>query len=382
MTHSPSFPGLYIHLPFCVSRCRYCAFASNPYEEAIADRYLAALRKELGLHSEKLASGVSTLFIGGGTPSVLTVRQLENLLSMAPLPLEGGEATFEANPESLTEEKMRLLRDGGVNRLSLGVQTFHPAGLALLGRRHDAAAALAALDRAHSAGFASLSVDLIAAWPGQTPEMLVADIETAIGRGVSHISCYALTVEEGTPIFRDFVSGRLAEKSDAEAREFWDAGGNRLSERGFERYEISNHARPGKRCRHNVNCWKGWDYLGVGAAAHSHWRGRRFANHAGLAAYLAQIEQGASAECFSERLAPDAKAREGATLWLRMAEGIECGEFAGRFGISPFDLYRRELPPLLERGALEIVDNASGGKNLRLSAEAYPNADLVLVDLV
>lgn len=212
--------------------------------------------------------------------------------------------------------------------------------------------------------------------------MLIDDIEIAIANGVEHLSCYNLIVEENTPIFRNFASGELVEKSDAEAREFWDAGERCLAEHGFEHYEISNFAKPGKRCLHNVNCWKGWDYIGVGAAAHSHWLGRRFANYAELPAYLERIEQGMPAECFSECLAPEAKAREGATLWLRMAEGIDIEEFADRFGISPLDLYKQELPGLMKQGLLEMAVSDKGRKHLRLSATAYPNADLVLVDLV
>ena len=376
------FPGLYIHIPFCLSRCHYCSFASNLFDSSQMTRYLIALEKELSVQKEKLAHGISTIFIGGGTPSVLTVQQWDRLLSLLSRQPPADEFTIEVNPDSLSREKLILFRQHGVNRLSVGVQTFNPQGLQLLGRRHNAGTAKEAVQEAIKQGFDSVSLDLIAAWPGQTLAILEKDIKTAIALGVTHLSCYNLIIEEETVIYQDFVSGKLKEISENEARDFWDTGLQILKESGFEHYEISNFAKVGKRCKHNVNCWEGHDYIGIGAAAHSHWRGRRFANHAPLAAYLECMEQNRSPECFSECLDPEAKAREGATLWLRMAEGIDVDDFTARFGISLFGLYGRKLENLLNQGILERKAGIGGREFIGLSKDAYPVADLVLVDLV
>ena len=258
---SPSLPGLYVHIPFCASRCRYCSFASNLYDMNLADRYLDALHKELAYHTDTLSVGISTLFIGGGTPSILTLQQMKLLLSQFQKYYTVEEFTVECNPDSLSREKLSLLRQCGVNRLSIGVQTFNPDGLHLLGRRHTADAAKKAITQAFEMGFTSVSLDLIIAWPGQTQEMLIQDLKTAISLGVTHISCYNLIVEEKTAIFTDFASGALIEKTDNEAREFWDISETYLAENGFDHYEISNFAKPEKQCKHNVNCWKGLDYI-------------------------------------------------------------------------------------------------------------------------
>ena len=379
---SPALPGLYVHIPFCASRCRYCSFVSNLYDMNLVNRYLDALHKELAYHTEALSAGISTLFIGGGTPNILTLQQITSLLSRFQKQYTAEEFTIECNPDSLSREKLSLFYQYGVNRLSIGAQTFDPDGLQLLGRRHTADAAKKAITHAFETGFTSVSLDLIIAWPGQTQKMLIQDIKTALSLGITHISCYNLIVEEDTAIFPDFASGALVEKTDDEAREFWDISETYLMENGFDHYEISNFAKPGKQCKHNVNCWKGLDYIGIGAAAHSHWRGARFANHAPLESYLACLENNQSAKYFNECLDREAKAREGATLWLRMKDGINIEEFAARFGISIFDLYPVEVSRLLDLGLLELQTAKEGKLYLHLSAEAYPNADLVLVDLV
>lgn len=372
-------PGLYIHIPFCASRCSYCTFCSGIYHAQTAERYLDCLSKEIKRIPGKT---FSTVFIGGGTPSVLSTSQLKKLLSL--IPSGGGyeEFTIECNPDSIDREKLSLFADAGVTRISFGAQTFSPRGLALLGRRHDAATAAKAVEMAANMPFSSCSIDLISAWPGETLAELENDIRQAVSLGVKHISCYTLIPEEGTPLADDIFSEKITEMDDAEAREFWDLAETTLAGYGFRHYETSNFSLPGFECRHNVNCWKGHEYVGLGVSAHSHKAGRRFANTSDLEEYFLLIENGDSAEAASEQLTPEKRAREMAVFWLRLAEGIDVEEFARNCGISLYDLYHEELPRLIELKNLEFYTHSSGRTYLRIAEEFYPLADMVLTELV
>ena len=376
-----SRPGLYVHIPFCSARCHYCAFASGVYRPDAATRYLDALEREFHLRSADIQN-VPTAFIGGGTPSVLDPPLLERLLSFIPMPENRGEASCELNPETTTREKLELLRDAGVNRVSFGVQTFSPSGLRLLGRRHDARQAVAALESALRSGFASCNIDLIVGWPGQTMAGLNEDLRIALDLGTTHVSCYNLALEDATPLPGMLAALGLPEKDDGEARLFWDAAEQALTSRGFEHYEISNYAKPGHHCRHNVSVWQGGDYVGLGPGAHSHRRGRRFANAAALDEYVGALERNRAPEAFSEILEPAAKARECAVFWLRLAQGIDLEAFQERTSFDLMDLYATEMPRLLDSGALEIRGEPGGRKFLRFAREAFPLADSYLVDLV
>ncbi len=378
-----SLPGLYIHIPFCLSRCGYCAFVSGIYDAGLADAYLAALRREW---AARAAGSVrfGTIFIGGGTPSCLSMRQVETLLSM--LPQGCLEATCEVNPDTATKEKLRLLRDGGIDRISFGVQTFSPEGLRLLGRRHDAAAALRAVDWAGEIGFpGGVSIDLINGWPGQDDAVLRADIATATGLQIQHISYYNFILEETASGYTRYVplcSGEESGEEDAENKEdergrrFWDSVEAGLEEKGFLHYETSNFARPGFACRHNVSIWKGGEYLGLGAGAHSHLEGRRFANCDAVEQYVRQSGVPQEIESFSERLAGEAKARECAVFWLRLFEGVELTEFAEQTGCDFRDLYKDELPKLLSDGVMEMENG-----RIRVPRRHQPLLDMILTEL-
>ena len=275
--------SLYLHAPYCRARCRYCAFSSRPVAQAEMDgsggmdAYVATLQDEIALWGQRLgASGpapVSTVFFGGGTPSLLPPEGLIAILdalrrhfALAP----GAEITMEANPESATPELLRAARVGGVNRLSLGVQSLDDTLLALLGRPHTAAEAARAVRDARGAGFENLSLDLIWGLPGQTPEHWLRTLRAALGLGPDHLSCYGLSLEPGTPLAlaaADAHSGLPLLPGDEALERMYLDGGALLDAAGFEHYEISNHARPGRRCRHNLLCWQGRDYLGLGPAA-------------------------------------------------------------------------------------------------------------------
>lgn len=369
----PALPSLYIHIPFCLSRCGYCAFVSGVYDVDAADRYLSALQNEITVRGAE-GKQFETLFIGGGTPSCLSVRQLETLMMM--LPAIRGEATCEMNPDSVTREKLRLLRDGGINRVSFGVQTFSEEGLRLLGRRHDQQAAAQAVAWAHEVGFPrGVSIDLINGWPGQDENILLNDLEKSTNLNIQHISNYNFILEPDAARHDEYA--HLRQQTDEEGRRYWDLIEEFLENKGFIHYETSNFSLPGFPCDHNVAIWKGGEYLGLGLGAHSHLSGRRFANSDDLELYTRYSSFPEKIEVFSEQLDKREKARECAIFWLRLFEGVELREFSRRTGCDFFELYADELPALFASGALE-----KSATHVRVPRRFQPLLDSVLTELI
>lgn len=374
-----SSPSLYVHIPFCRSRCGYCSFVSGEYHEDTATAYIDAVLAEIqarDIFSQTCRP--STLFIGGGTPSMLSAVQLDALLSGLPKAL--GEATCEVNPDSITVEKLRILRSHGINRLSFGVQTFSPEGLRLLGRAHDASTARTMIEAAAAIGFTNISLDLINGWPGQDEDCLKNDIEISVSLPIRHVSCYNLILE---PVCRDYdalsclMSGHaLDEERD---KRFWDIIEQNLEKMGFIHYETSNYALPDNMCRHNVAIWRGGQYLGVGLAAHSHLSGRRFANTDSLDTYIQCSTDPSKIEEFDEVLTPLEKARECAVFWLRLFEGIDIREYAETTGYTLDRVYGDVLTRLLSEGLLEW---SGDGAFLRAPKRYQPVLDSILVELV
>lgn len=376
-------PGLYIHIPFCLSRCIYCTFSSQVYQPGAADRYLDSLYEEMARKAICARQFVpSSLFIGGGTPSCLSLPQLKRLLSFVPFPDSNGEATVELNPDSCGEAVLDALLEKGVNRCSFGVQTFDAAGLAFMRRRHDAKTANKAVSMAKQKGAHSVNIDLIAAWPGQTIAVLRDDIARAADLGVTHISCYSMMIEAEGAFRRSLDEIGMREKDDDEERKFWDTTNELLARSGFVRYEVSNFARPGFECRHNLSIWKGGAYQGVGASAHSYIDGRRFANFDSVDQYIEAIRANASTEQFSECLGKEARARECAVFWLRLTEGVALDDFQKTTGMDFLNLYATELPPLLDAGMLVVSRGEDGKKYVRVPEDYFPVLDSILIELV
>lgn len=377
-----SAPGLYVHIPFCLSRCGYCAFVSGLYDESDADAYLAVLRRELTARRIFSPSVVpSTFFIGGGTPSALSPAQLSRLFSFLPLPKDGGEASCEMNPDSASAEKLSIVRESGINRISFGVQTFSEKGLRLLGRRHDSARAEKVVAEAFRLGFSRISIDLISCWPGQTEQDLEEDLRRALGMGVEHVSCYTFMLEEGTPGYAAY-SGMFRDDGGEWERRCWDLTEEWLCGRGgFRHYEVSNFARPGGECEHNTAIWRGGEYVGIGVAACGFLSGRRYGNVADLSAYLRFPAGGDvhALEAWSERLHVEEAARECAVFWLRLYEGVELALFRARTGVDFFALYGGRIEVLLSEGVMEYC---GGGGRIRVKPEWMPVLDSLLVDLV
>jgi oxygen-independent coproporphyrinogen-3 oxidase len=320
----------YIHVPFCAHRCGYCDFAIVVGRDALTGRYLDALEVELEALGEPRP--VETRFIGGGTPSHLPPADLERLLTLLDrwFPLaSGGEFTIEANPESLSADKIALLAGHGVNRVSLGAQSFDPRALAVLERGHDPAAIAAAVGRLRGV-IPRVSLDLIFGVPGQTPEGWADDLRRALDLGVGHLSTYGLTYEKGTALWKQRRSGRLVPLAEEEELTLYRMAIETLEAAGFEHYEISNFARPGEQSRHNHTYWANHAYHGVGLGAARYVGGVREVNTRDFDAYLAGRRAWQS-----ERLDPLERGKETMAVQLRRAEGIGRTAFREQTG---FDL--------------------------------------------
>jgi oxygen-independent coproporphyrinogen-3 oxidase len=333
--------SLYLHIPFCVRKCPYCDFFSTDrHTPADLDEYVGLLIRHLDLAAAggSWRGPLTTVFFGGGTPSLLAPSQIGRILEHAARCFDlapDAEISLEANPGTVTADSMAGYRAAGANRLSLGVQSLDAGNLRRLGRIHSPEDALAAIRQARQAGFANLSCDLIFAQPGQTPALLGAELDQLLAEAPEHLSCYGLSVEEGTPYQRRQADSELCLPDENVYAEQFLALHRRLAEAGFAHYEISNYARPGYRCRHNLGYWRRQPALGVGVGAHSFhpegW-GRRLAVPPDLAAYRRRLDEeldpAGELECFDRRGAM----AETLYLGLRTAEGVDETAFAERFG--------------------------------------------------
>jgi oxygen-independent coproporphyrinogen-3 oxidase len=292
--------SLYLHIPFCEKKCVYCDFYSIENIAPMED-FLAALHHEIDLYAEYgTRERFETIFFGGGTPSLLTPHQLESILNHLHRTFaiqHDAEVTVETNPGTVTEEKLKAYRALGVNRLSIGIQSFHEDELKFLTRIHDASQAVRCVEFARSAGFDNVSLDLIYALPGQTLARWETTLRTAVALQPQHISAYGLIVEDGTPLARMVQARLVSPKPADEEAEFYEFTMAFLEGHGFEHYEVSNYARPGFRSRHNYNYWRHANYLGFGPSAHSFWKGekrtaRRWWNIPNISQYCSSLRSG------------------------------------------------------------------------------------------
>ena len=360
--------GLYVHVPFCVRKCAYCAFYSRRAEPDLVAAWLRGLGRELaGLPGD---FAPESIFFGGGTPTALEEGDLARLLELVRARVETGrvgEWTCEVNPGTLTPVQAARLKAGGVNRLSIGAQSFDDATLKRLGRIHAASATRACVALARAAGFDNLGLDVIYGVPGVSRETFRADVEAALALAPEHVSCYCLEIEAGTPFARAAQAGRLA-VAEEEQRAQFDWARRRLAEGGWAHYEISNFARPGRACRQNLLYWTGGEYIGVGPAAHSHWQGVRWGNSPELPEWK---------RAFEEKLAPEAKARETLVMGLRRIGGWERGEFLAATGMDYDRLRGKEIARLAQAGLLVVEPH-----RIRLAEDALFISDSVFAELV
>lgn len=349
--------SLYIHLPFCLSKCAYCDFNSIVADERQREDYYVALLREIrrcgGHYNERL---FHTVYLGGGTPTVYDPGRLGQLLDTVRRSLHvapDAEISIEANPGTVTAQGLQFLREMGFNRLSLGVQSLDDAELRLLGRRHSAEQAREAVAAARAAGFDNLSLDLINCLPGQSPQAWQKTLDEVVFWNPEHVSCYGLSLEEGTPLQRQVSQDHLEPVREAVATEVYERTHRTLTAAGYEHYEISNYARPGRRCRHSENYWRNGEYAGLGAGATSYLNGfriksepdpRRWAERllAGLPPALVQRE------ALDERR----RALEVLMLALRTSDGLDLRTFCHDFGLDP-SRYELRVQALIEAGLVE-----------------------------
>ena len=309
--------GVYVHVPFCAARCDYCAFATWTDRHHLTEPYLAACGRDLSRHVERGMPAATSIFFGGGTPSMVPAADLVRLLAAVPQ-LSGCEVTVECNPDTITAELVETYRAGGVNRVSLGVQSMAPHVLRALGRTHDRANVTRAVELVRAAGFDTFNLDLIYGGAGESLDDWRRTLEEALALEPPHVSAYALTVEPGTPLAAD----ASRHPDDDDQADKYLAAAERLEAAGLGWYEISNWARLGHECRHNQLYWSMGDYQGIGCAAHSHRSGRRFWNVRTPDRYIDLVAAGASPEAAGETLAPHERALEALQLAVRTRRGV------------------------------------------------------------
>ena len=366
--------GLYVHIPFCKSRCVYCAFYSTT-TSGMAEKYVSALCREMDLRTGYCSPEWQTVYIGGGTPSTLPPDQLQRLFSRINCS-HATEITIECNPDDVTPAFASLLASLPVNRVSMGAQTFDDSRLRFLRRRHGAADVSRAVDCLRAAGIDNISVDLIYGFPDETLDQWDADITAALSLNVEHLSAYCLSYEEGTPLHRLLTEGKVAESDDELTRCMYYHLIDRLSDAGYEHYEISNFARPGRRSRHNSSYWNSTPYMGIGAAAHSYDITSRQWNVSDLHIYIKEVEQG---NLPFEREILDLTERYNDTvmLSLRTCDGLDLNEVKSRFGTTLHSYLLRQARQYEKSGLLVHEHD-----RLRLSRNGLYVSDMVITDLL
>ncbi len=374
--------GLYIHIPFCRTRCGYCAFNSRAWPGKGPVSYLAAVGLEMGRVAEGWGAGreFDTIFIGGGTPTIFSGEELAGLLNDCRRRfrfVESPEITVETNPNTVTGKGLLALHRAGVNRLSIGVQSFDDRLLAGIGRSHSADQAVWAVAAAREAGFANLNLDLIYGLPGQTLAAWRRSLLTALALEPEHLALYELSVEPGTPFAARKARGELSLPDDDHMAGMEALARAELTCHGFQRYEISNYSRPGFQCRHNLNYWRNGPYVGLGAGAVSSFDGLRLKNVDEAEAYAAKIESGCPAFQEGEALGHAASFRETVIMGLRLLEGVRLAPLRARYDLDPLTYYGPTLERLRDRGLV-----AWDEERLWLTPTALPVAHQVLADLV
>ncbi|WP_228030301.1 radical SAM family heme chaperone HemW [Gimesia benthica] len=377
MTNPETPSSAYIHVPFCQHRCGYCDFTLVARKDHLIDDYLAAMKQQLA--TVEPGTELQTLFLGGGTPTHLSIEQLRRLFSalfdrfrLA----DDCEFSIEANPLNLSIEKIDFLNQRGVNRVSLGVQSFHSEILTFLERDHQPEQIFEIVQNLQ-ARIPNTSLDLIFAVPGQSLSDWESSLADAVGLGIPHLSTYGLTIEKGTSFWSRQQSGLFDLPADDLAGSMYEFSLDYLGSRGLQHYEISNFARPGFECRHNEVYWTGYPYYGFGPGAASYLNGVRRQNHRSVTTWLKHVAAGESPIAEQEELDPESRAREAIIFGLRRRVGIDLAEFASRYGFSIPELAESAIESNIAAGLLEQTET-----HLRLTQSGCLLADSVVVDFL
>lgn len=377
-SNPPPVRAVYLHVPFCRSKCRYCDFYSCVFDAESARRFVTAAAAELEARRSVLTMPLESVFIGGGTPTVLQVELLGELLDML-RPLTNGQTEFslEANPGTLDKRLTEMIAAAGVNRVSLGVQSFDTAELELLGRIHTGDEARQAVELLRVSGIANVSLDLIYGIPGQSTDSWNRSLASGLELPITHLSCYALSYAQGTPLHGDLAAGRLQPVSDELQRDCYYAAIDTAEAAELSQYEISNFAREGFQCRHNLTYWRNLPYLGIGPGAASYVDGVRATTLPLLHDYVDKVLSGDEPSQDSEKLTPKAALAETLMLGLRLIDGIDTAALRQRFGLDVVKTFSRTLARHTELGTVVVTD-----KKIFIPRHALFTADSLLADLI
>jgi oxygen-independent coproporphyrinogen-3 oxidase len=382
--YQPKTFGIYFHVPFCVSKCGYCSFYSIPDRKRWLSRYTDALHRTIQQDIQDpwaKKRKATTLFFGGGTPSLLPVEQLLSLvrhsLDVFSGQQESMEISIEVNPATIDFNGLQDLRQGGFNRLSIGVQSLDEAELLHLGRAHTSMEAVSLFTDARKAGFSNISLDLMYGLPGQSPASWQQTLTRALELHPDHLSLYELTLESGTPFHCQYQQGRLSLPTEDEVLAMMEFTKTIVTAAGLQRYEISNYARCGKTCLHNIQYWHNGSWLGFGASAVSSRSGLRSTMVADMELFCRQVEKGGSIIEETEKLTKVERFRETIIMGLRMSCGVSLASLESRFGIAPCEYYGEILESLIEQ---RLLEERAGF--LRLTDQGMLLANQVMQELV
>ncbi len=388
---APTFPqslGIYIHVPFCLQKCGYCSFFSTVASGKSSEKttYLNAVKQQIEILADRLEwqkQTNGTVFFGGGTPSMLgadaLIMIMKKCLDAFPhYKKEEMEISLEVNPASIDAKGLQTLRKGGFNRISIGVQSFTDQELNILGRPHDSELARTMIAQAKEAGFTNISIDLMYALPGQKPATWASNLEQGLELAPDHLSIYELTIEKNTSFDRAYIRGDLTLPEEEESLSMLEITGKLTKDAGFHRYEISNYARPGKECRHNLNYWHNGNYIGIGPGAVASAGQTRFFNIKDMDEFSKAVEQGKTGwQPAQEHLSNEEKFRETMIMGLRMIRGVSLLELQNRFAIDPVAYYQPVLTSLEHLGLIKTHRNW-----LFLSDKGLLLANQVMAELV
>ncbi len=382
MTNSPATMGIYIHIPFCRRKCSYCDFYSLPMiDPHMFDKYSSCLAQELSRRGHEYRLPFASIYLGGGTPSLLEPSHIARIIDAVHQycqPADDLEITIEVNPATVNRQKLENLRLAGINRLSIGVQSFVDRELIILGRMHDSSQARQCIDWAYQAGFTNVNVDLIYGTPGQQLSDWLANLTQAADSGAQHISAYLLQLEPNVPLAYDIQAGCLAMLTDEEESDLYYIGRDLLLNLGFEHYELSNYAYPGRHCRHNLAYWRVRPYLGIGVGAVSFDGRQRILNLPPLQDYMAALTHKALPPTkILETIDARQACNEAFIMGLRLTAGIDRIQYQDRFGVDPLEAYQTTIDRFESQGLL-IVDD----RRIALSPPAYFISNAILSDFM
>ena len=373
--------ALYIHIPFCQRKCYYCDFNSYSGKQHLIRDYIEALKKEIKMYKSILDScKIDTIFFGGGTPSILEGDQIAVIMDTIKEYYDvknNAEISIEANPGTLGHDKLTKYYDSGINRISIGLQAFQNVLLKTLGRIHSFEDYLKSLEEAREIGFSNINTDLMFSLPGQSKEDLGECLERIVSLNIPHISAYDLIIEEGTP-FSNWVKNKTIVLPDEEIQlEMYHNIVRYLEEKNYIHYEISNFAKPGFQCKHNMIYWNNGAYIGLGAGSHSHFNKKRFNNVNEIEKYISLVENGKTPVENKIDVSDKDEISETMFLGLRLMEGVSVKKFIERFNVSPFRIYGKQIKKFSAQGLLEY-DKA----NIRLTRRGIDLSNVVFREML